>query len=268
MHYVLAPENRPASLRLLLFQGRYLLRGQDGYLWQPAQLPRLDHGMPLLPLQSTDKTSRFAAVPLAEDWHHELDAQEVGTRELLLQEGFEQFSLVGQGSQLVHWFRSHRFCGQCGAPTVLRGPRRVLGCDHCDIDFYPRINPCIIVLVTRGREVLLGRHARHPSGMFSCLAGFIEPGETPEQAVHREVAEEAGVAIRNVRYVASQPWPFPSQLMLGYFADHDEGAIRLVDRELECAQWFDIDDLPPVPSPDISVAGRLIHHYRETVRSS
>ncbi|MEX1197246.1 MAG: NAD(+) diphosphatase [Pseudohongiellaceae bacterium] len=262
MHYVL-PLREPTDerLQLLLFHGRYLLQGEESYLWRPDQLPALGKEVPLLPLQAPG-SARYAAVPVGEALARELGARPVGTRELLLQEGFDRFSLVGQGSQMVHWYSTHRFCGRCGQPTALRGPRRVLGCEPCGVDYYPRISPCIIVLVTRGREVLLARHARHPSGFYSCLAGFIEAGETPEQAVHREVAEEAGITIRDVRYVASQPWPFPSQLMLGYFAEHAGGDIRLVDRELESAQWFDIDKLPPVPSADISVAGRLIQRYR------
>lgn len=268
MHYVLPPQQpEDDGLQLLLFHGRQLLIGEQGYLWHPAQLAGLQDDMALLPLQAPGP-SRYAAVPLEEDRARSLDARPVGTRELLLQEGFDRFSLVGQGSQMVHWYNTHRFCGRCGQPTALRGARRVLGCEPCGVDYYPRISPCIIVLVTRGRQVLLARHARHPGGYFSCLAGFIEAGETPEQAVHREVAEEAGISIRDVRYVASQPWPFPSQLMLGYFADHAGGDIRLVDQELESARWFDIDDLPPVPSPHISVAGRLIQHYKETFQSS
>lgn len=265
MHYVLPPrELKDERLRLLLFHDRQLLLGEQGYLWRPAQLSGLQDDLPFLPLQSPG-SSRYAAVPLKDEQVHGLDARPVGTRELLLEEGFDRFSLVGQGSQMVHWYNTHRFCGRCGQPTALRGARRVLGCEPCGVDYYPRISPCIIVLVTRGRQVLLARHARHPSGFFSCLAGFIEAGETPEQAVHREVAEEAGIAVDNVRYVASQPWPFPSQLMLGYFADHADGDIRLVDRELESARWFDIDDLPPVPSANISVAGRLIQLYKRSL---
>jgi len=268
MSYVIAPEDQPESLQLILFRGRRLLQDDGRYLWSAGRLlPRLGREAPLLRLLAKGPQC-FAAVPVSDEWAGMLGASEVGTREVLLQEGFERFSLVGQGSQLVHWFDSHRFCGRCGQPTVLRGSRRVLGCGACDIDYYPRINPCIIVLVTRGRKVLLARHARHPAGLFSCLAGFIEAGETPEQAVHREVAEEAGITIRDVQYVASQPWPFPSQLMLGYFAEHAGGDIRLVDRELEQAEWFDIEALPPVPSPAISVAGQLIHRYQELIRES
>lgn len=261
MHYVLPSRPADDELQLLLFNGRQLLHGEESYLWQPDQLSGLGEDTPLLPLHSPGPL-RYAAVPVEEDWVQRLGARPVGTRELLLQEGFERFSLVGQASQMVHWYDSHRFCGRCGQPTALRGAQRVLGCAPCAVDYYPRISPCIIVLITRGREVLLARHARHPAGYYSCLAGFIEAGETPEQAVHREVGEEAGIAVDNVRYVASQPWPFPSQLMLGYFADYAGGDIRLLDQELESARWFDIDALPPVPSADISVAGQLIQRYK------
>lgn len=140
----------------------------------------------------------------------------------------------------------------------------MLQCGHCEHHVYPRINPCVIVLITRGDEVLLASHHRHGKAFYSCLAGFVEAGESAEEAVHREVMEEVGIKIDNLRYIASQPWPFPSQLMFGYLADYESGEIDADEEEIEDAVWFDINDLPLVPNPDTSIAGRLIAGYRQS----
>ena len=123
----------------------------------------------------------------------------------------------------------------------------------------------MIVLITKGNEILLARNARFRTGFFSCLAGFIEIGESAESTVHREIKEEVGVFVDNVRYKKSQSWPFPSQLMLGFHADYVSGEIVAEPSEIEEAAWFDIFDLPSVPSPKISVAGELIQLYKEEI---
>lgn len=185
----------------------------------------------------------------------------VPVRQLLMERGFEAFSLVGRASQWVNWFRCHQFCGSCGNVNELRNNGRLLHCKHCETDYYPRINPCVIVLVTDGDRILLARSTRRGATFFSCLAGFIEPGETAEEAVIREVYEEAGIQIKNVRYVKSQPWPFPSQLMLGFYADYAGGDLNPCPEELAEADWFDVRQLPLTPAPAISVAGQLIESY-------
>ncbi len=174
--------------------------------------------------------------------------------------------LLSRARQLLHWRGSHRYCGTCGAATVLRDAQRCLECPVCARQFFPRINPCVIVLVTRGEEVLLARNARFRGGYYSCLAGFIEVGETPEQAVAREVREEVDVELRSIRYVESQSWPFPSQLMLGFWADYRRGEITPEPGEIEAAAWFHIDSLPPTPAAAVSVAGRLIDGYARSLR--
>ena len=128
------------------------------------------------------------------------------------------------------------------------------------MDFYPRLSPCIITLITRGDECLLAWHTRSKEEKYSCLAGFIEIGESPEQTLVREVMEEVGVSVNNIRYVESQPWPFPGQLMLGYFADYTGGDIRLDENEILAAKWFRYDQLPKVP-PVTTISGRLIHAF-------
>lgn len=187
-------------------------------------------------------------------------------RQLLMERGFDAFSLIGRASQWLNWFRYHQFCGRCGSRNELRSSGRLLHCQACETDYYPRINPCVIVLVTNGNRILLARSSRPGANFFSCLAGFIEPGETPEEAVVREVYEEAGIQIRNVRYVKSQPWPFPSQLMLGFYADYAGGDLNPCPEELAEAGWFDVRELPLTPAPAISVAGQLIQAYCELVK--
>ena len=142
--------------------------------------------------------------------------------------------------------------------------RRTTRCTACGKEYYPRINPCIIVLITRGDKILLARSSRRGTDFYSCLAGFIEPGESAEQAVRREVFEEVGLQVTNIRYTGSQPWPFPSQLMLGFYADYLDGEINPDPEEIADADWYAVDQLPKVPSPRISIAGQLIETYVES----
>jgi NAD+ diphosphatase len=168
-----------------------------------------------------------------------------------------QWNVAGRAVQLVDWARSHRFCGRCGTPTAQSPGERAMKCPQCGLQAFPRLAPAIITLVSRGDEVLLARGRLFPVPMYSCIAGFVEPGESLEQAVHREVREEVGVLIKNVRYVGSQPWPFPHSLMLGFYADWAEGDIVIDESEIVDAQWFTTDNLPMIP-PGISIARTLI----------
>ncbi|MDG1388145.1 MAG: NAD(+) diphosphatase [Halioglobus sp.] len=174
------------------------------------------------------------------------------------------FSLAGRAAQLLDWERDHQFCGRCGDRMQLHPQDRAMRCAPCGTTNYPRINPCIIVLVTRGEEMLLARNVNHPSAMYSTLAGFIEAGETPEETLVREVHEEVGVTVGNLRYVQSQSWPFPNQLMLGFFADYEGGDIVCEPTEIADAQWFHPSDLPMIPPPS-SVAGQLIKQHIDSL---
>jgi NAD+ diphosphatase len=189
------------------------------------------------------------------------DLQTITTRQLLSQYGFDAFIGVGRASQWMNWFRSHRYCGFCGGPTQIKQHGRLVHCADCEHDFYPRINPCIIVLVSDGDRLLLARSQRRGAVFFSCLAGFIEPGETVEEAVAREVFEEAGIQVKDIEYVKSQPWPFPSQLMLGFYASYAGGELNPCPEEIAEADWYTVDALPATPAPSISVAGQLIEEY-------
>lgn len=159
------------------------------------------------------------------------------------------FYLAGRARQLIEWQRDHAFCGRCGEPMADHPVDRARVCDGCGLVSYPRLSPSIIVLIRRGHEMLLARNARWPSGMFSTLAGFVEPGESIEQTVHREVHEEVGVGVTNLRYLGSQSWPFPNSLMLGFHADYAGGEIVCQDAEISEARWFAYDALPDVPPP-------------------
>ncbi len=170
------------------------------------------------------------------------------------------FALAGRASQLLDWERDHRYCGRCGQQMTVDPHERAMRCEPCGTINYPRIAPCVIVLVTRGEEMLLARNVNFPRPMYSTLAGFIEAGESAEQTVVREVREEVGVEVERLRYFQSQSWPFPNQLMLGYFAEYAGGDIVCEPGEIADAQWFHYSDLPMVP-PASSISGQLIRHY-------
>lgn len=173
----------------------------------------------------------------------------------------EQFSLAGRAIQILEWERSHRFCGRCGTATAAHPQgERARVCPSCGFSSYPRINPCVIVAVTRGEEILLARATRFNRPMFSTLAGFIEAGETAEETLLREVQEEVGVLVSNPRYFGSQSWPFPGNLMLGFHADYVSGDILLQEDEIAEAAFFHYSQLPEIPPPG-SIAHALIMDF-------
>jgi len=171
------------------------------------------------------------------------------------------WTIAGRAVQLVEWERTHRFCGRCATPTVPESSERARRCPQCGLLAFPRLAPAVIVLIERedGRA-LLARGRAFPIPMYSCLAGFVEPGETLEEAVHREVHEEVGIEIDRVRYWASQPWPFPHSLMLGFQARYVGGDLVLQESEIIDAQWYRHDELPVIP-PGVSIARRLIDDW-------
>lgn len=150
--------------------------------------------------------------------------------------------------RMLDFERFNAFCGKCGATTRPATTERARICTACSRTIYPRISPAIIVLVKKGEEVLLARSPRFTPGAYSVLAGFNEPGENLEQTVHREVSEEVGIRVQNLRYFGSEPWPFPDSLMIGFVADYAGGEIRMDPGEIEDAAWFSRDRLPPIPS--------------------
>lgn len=186
--------------------------------------------------------------------------QWVKLRSQLTHESAAHYHMLLYASQIGTWSREHRYCGSCGEKMQSSSEHRMRFCRPCGVEQYPRLSPCMIVLVTRGDQILLARSPRFVAGMYSCLAGYAEPAETMEGCVHREVYEETQVQIHNVRYVTSQNWPFPHSMMMGYHADYLAGDIVPQEDEIEDARWFSIHDLPPLPMAG-SIARYLIDLY-------
>lgn len=181
----------------------------------------------------------------------------------------DEANLVAQARALVLWHEAQKFCGRCGQATVAAdgGNVRICTSESCGTQVFPRVDPAIIVLVSAGDECLLGRQSSWPEGRYSTIAGFVEPGESLEDAVVREVCEETDIAVSNARYHSSQPWPFPASLMLGFHAEAVSRDIRLNDGELEDARWFSRKELrsgfPKLP-PRLSIARRLVESWLES----
>jgi NAD+ diphosphatase len=191
----------------------------------------------------------------------------VGLRELFSRmEPGPAVAMAGRASQTLDWWFGHAYCGRCGHATEAHEKEMARMCPGCGALHFPRINPAVITLVHRGEdEILLAHDRRFRPGFFALLAGFVEAGETLEQTVAREVGEEVGLEVDDLRYFGSQSWPFPSQLMVGFFARYRSGEIRVQEEELTEARWFPLDALPgPGDRPaGFSIAGRLIARYLE-----
>ena len=171
-------------------------------------------------------------------------------------------AVAGRGYQIAEWSRTHRFCGNCGSATAHVDGERCVQCPACGMVAYPRISPAMMVLVKRGDSILLARHAKSPAHFFTALAGFLEAGESAEDAVHREIFEEVGLQVNNVQYFGSQPWPFPHSLMIAFTAEYVSGDITVDQVEIAEARWFGPhDDFPKIPH-GISIASALINAHR------
>ena len=171
------------------------------------------------------------------------------------------YSLIGYASQILTWSENHRFCSRCGTRAEPSDHDRAMVCPECGLMNFPRISPSIIVAVSRGDELLMCRGHHFPEELYSVVAGFVEPGETLEECVAREVLEETGIEVTNIKYHSSQPWPFPHSLMIGFAADYARGDIRIDPKEIEDAGWYTRSRLPArIPSKS-TIARTLIDHY-------
>ncbi len=206
----------------------------------------------------TCQVVRIAEVP--EGW------QAIGLRDYLIACSADSFKIVNAASQLLFWLSTQNYCSRCGESFRFVENDRCLSCPACSYKSYPKISPCIIVLVVKDQQLLLVQSHRYRSDMYSCLAGFIECGESAEEAVHREVAEESGLRVTNIQYHSSQAWPFPHQLMLGYIAEHASGELKVEQKELRDAGWFHIDELPNIP-PLQTIARQLIETVVQRIRT-
>lgn len=262
-------QDEPAEPCLwFLFRGYRLLVRQDG---ERTHVPIMnsveEFGLP--PVQSlylgtlteTGRTLHCYCGEVSEDIPPPAGMAFEGLRPLYAQMDEDEFWLAGRAVQIVDWDRTHRFCGRCGAPTVNQSTERAKSCPACGLTNYPRLAPAIIVRVQRWDDtvpkILLARASRFPTSMFSVLAGFVEPGETLEECVQREIQEEVGITVTNIAYFGSQPWPFPHSLMIAFTADHVSGELQIDPNEIAEAGWFPANALPNTPPPP-SIANRLI----------
>lgn len=173
----------------------------------------------------------------------------------------QRFNLLVRAHQVLNWDKNHRYCGHCGAETKVNGSGYERQCASCHLLFYPRISPSIIVRICKDNQILLARKADFLPNVYGLIAGFVDAGESLEETVEREVYEEVGLKVKNIRYFDSQPWPFPDSLMMAFTADYDSGEIELRDGELEAAAWYTVDNLPGLPSSSISIARHLIDDF-------
>lgn len=172
----------------------------------------------------------------------------------------DHYVIAVRALSIMNWDRTHRFCGQCGSPAEMHDRILARQCPSCGLTIFPRISPAVIVLVERDGKALLARSGRFPEALYSVIAGFVEPGETLEETVKREVKEETGIDVKNIRYFGSQPWPFPDSLMIGFTARYAAGEIDIDGDEILDAAWFSADGLPTIPGK-ISIARSLIDWF-------
>jgi NAD+ diphosphatase len=266
---ITAPERIGEPALWFVFQGNQILveRTEDR-----ARLPEVVHpeALGLRPLR-TQYLGRYRATHC---FSCEVDAGVsapepfawAGLRSLFGALDDELFGVVGRAIQIMDWDRRHLYCGRCGSPTAIKPGERARQCTQCGQTHYPRIAPAVMALVRKGDKLLLARSPHFPPGMHSALAGFVEPGESLEQCLHREVKEEVRIEVANLRYFSSQPWPFPHSLMIAYNCDYVSGEITPEPGEIEAAGWFGLDNLPVLPNR-ISIARRLIDATIAQMRS-
>ncbi len=190
-----------------------------------------------------------------------------GTSFLNLIEAFgkleeETYKVAVYAQQIVAWDRDHQFCSRCGIETQYQEDERARKCHNCNLMFFPRISPAVMVGIIRENKILLARNRIFAPGFYSVLAGFVDPGEQLEECIVREVEEEVNIQVSNIRYFKSQPWPFPNSLMMAFIADYKAGEIRVDGVEIIEADWFAADELPKCPTGKLSVAGKLIDWFR------
>ena len=195
------------------------------------------------------------------------NARFAGLRSLFGVMSDELVAIAGRAFQIIEWNRSHQYCGVCATPTERAQHERSRKCPACGHTAYPRISPAMMCLVTRGHEILLARNVNFPAGRYSALAGFLEAGESIEEAVVREVKEEVGIQVTEPKYFASQSWPFPHSLMIAYTAEYAGGELAPDGHEIAEAGWFTADNLPQLP-PRISIARALIEDTLARIRTN
>lgn len=235
----------------------YIFKQQQLLVDEHFQLPRVERLDSDLSFHSGDHV-------IARDLHIEEAIPEgyqlVPIRQLISQWSRVQFEQASRAVQLLEWRRNHKFCSHCGTETQAHASEYAMICPACNYHQYPRVQPCVITVITRGNdEILLAKNAKNQSKMYGLIAGFVEVGETLEEAVERETMEEIGLKLTNIQYLSSQPWPFPSNLMIAFKAEYASGDIVLQEDEISDAQFFKFDTLPEIPFAG-SIAHAMIQH--------
>lgn len=186
----------------------------------------------------------------------------LGLRQLYEQIDSSMLQAAFRAVQIVAWDETHRFCGACGEPTIKKADEHAKVCPECGHISYPRLSPAVIVAVTKGDKLLLASNKNFTSGLYSVLAGFVEAGETLEECVKREIREEAGIEVKNIKYFGSQSWPFPNSYMLAFTAEHESGDIQIGENEIADAKWFSVEEIPKIPG-SLSISRKLINWFIE-----
>lgn len=235
----------------------YIFKQQQLLVDEQFQLPQVEKLDSDLSFHSGDQV-------IARDLHIEEAIPEgyqlVPIRQLISQWSRPQFEQASRAVQLLEWRRNHKFCSHCGTETQVHASEYAMICPACNYHQYPRVQPCVITVITRGHdEILLAKNAKNKSKMYGLIAGFVEVGETLEDAVKRETFEEIGLKLKNIQYLASQPWPFPSNLMIAFKAEYAAGDMVLQEEEISDAQFFKFDQLPEIPFAG-SIAHAMIQH--------
>ena len=236
----------------------YILKDNALLVNQQLELPRLpSHPEDIVVSHATDSIGQVVARALINESEIPSGYQLMPVRQLVSHWTVAQFEQTSRAMQLLEWKRNHQFCSRCGNKATAHSREHCMTCTVCHYSQYPRINPCVIIAITKGAQILLARSAQRHTSMYGLIAGFVEVGETLEQAVARETLEEVGIRLKNIQYMASQPWPFPSNLMLAFKAEYAGGELLLQDEEIAEAAFFDFYQLPTIP-PKGSIAYWMI----------
>jgi len=260
---IVSPTEQSEPAWWFAFAGdRLLVHRESSLVKIPSLVNALELGLPVLHQHYLGQLDghHCYAVELSEDTVPPAGMALEGLREVYGRLDEDLFWIAARAVQIVNWDRTHQFCGRCGTAMEAKTTERAKGCPQCGLLHFPRLSPAIIVLVERGQELLLARSKHFAPGRYSVIAGFVEPGETLEETVVREIQEEVGIRIKEIRYFGSQSWPFPHQLMIGFTATYHSGEITLNDGEIEDARWFAPDNLPTIPTK-MSISRKLIDWF-------
>ena len=260
------PKDGLAPALWFIFQKDRMLVRVSGSI---AEVPRITDSNPLF--RRIVRKQYLGALDNVPCYAAEIDSQQpanpdgmtlISLRALFGKVSDDLLPVAFRASTIMYWDRTHQFCGQCGGPTNPSATERAKVCTVCGFKSYPRISPAVIVAIVKERQILLGRSKGFPQTFYSVLAGFVEPGETFEECIRREIKEEVGVDVKNIQYFSSQPWPFPDSLMVGFTAEYAGGEICVDGEEIVDAGWFTPENLPEIPGK-ISISRSLIDWFVE-----